>query len=448
MNSISHLEDSFYLMAKDSRSEIIGNKEKKCFLSDGILTIRSKDMNEDVKINVNEIDDVFDTSDGSTFSFGIRFDNNVYIFTAKKHVIVRKWMTALKAPRSANEIDVHTTIKAFKMISTIGRGGCGEVMLARYIPNGKLVAIKSIPKEGIGSSNSVKHAFAERNILMMAQNPFITRLLSTFQNKESFFLALEYMPGGDLAHHLAKNKFFSPFQTQIYLAEIAMALSHLHKMDIIFRDLKPSNILIDAKGHLKLTDFGLAKYLLIEDHTSSICGTYEYLAPEMIRGSNYNFAVDWWSYGVVAYQLLEGVLPFESQNLSKLYERISKSPVRFWKAIPNEAKSFIQSLLQRNPSKRLGCGELGESEIFEHPYFANIDWDKIKNKEYTMEFIPEIYKELIDDEYYTDEEKIRLNDIDYMFEKFSLNCESHVPGFSYAGQGLQSPILEGSFVVK
>lgn len=482
-NSLAHLESRFLLKTCENKEV----QNKLCFLTDTTLIIRDDDNSPpDYEIDFSLIEEVIDTSDGSTFSFAIRLidtengeensnDNKeeniktssesikqtsengsssrffrVFSFTASDLTTVRRWLTALRSGLSQNKISdndginshSNLSLKDFQLLSVIGRGFSGEVILGRYIPTGKLVALKSIPKEGIQNSNTIKHAFAERNILMQASTPFITRLLSTFQTSDSLFFVLEFVRGGDLGKYISNGKVFSEYQIRVYLAEIAVALSHLHKLGIVFRDLKPGNILIDSKGHLKLTDFGLAKYLLVEDHATSLCGTHEYLAPEMIKGASYNFAVDWWAYGVVAYQLLEGVLPFESPNLNKLYERIVRSPLRFWKPVLNDAKNLIQGLLQKNPEKRLGCSENGEGEIFEHPYFQSIDWEKIKRKEYTMEFIPELSREQMAQ--YFDGQKSIEDEEGNLFSNCSANNETHVQGFSYAGQGLESPTSEFS----
>ncbi|OHT04188.1 Protein kinase 2 [Tritrichomonas foetus] len=480
--SIAHLQT--YLLFKSCN--LTEERKKLCFLSNDILTIReNEDADPDHVIMLSSIEDIIDTSDGTSFSFALRISNNILSFSANDHIIVQKWLIALRIVYSPNELNdfkvkKHIGLKDFDLLTVIGRGFSGEVLLARYKANGKLVALKSRPKEGIlgncsssnvsndscesnesensdhngngrnnnnSNSNSInrnlKYAFAERNILMQSATPFITRLLSTFQSMDSLFYVLEFVPGGDLGYHLSHGKTFSPYQVKIYLAEIAMALSHLHKLGIVFRDLKPANILVDATGHLKLTDFGLSKYLLLENSTTSLCGTHEYLAPEMIKGASYSFAVDWWSYGIVAYQLLEGVLPFESQNLTRLYERISKSPLRIWKPIPPESKSFINGLLQKDPLKRLGCGPKGEEEIFGHPYFQNINWEKIKEKCYEMEFIPDVSREHLMRNFDCAKNLNLLNDelndtMNTMFNSCSYD-DSHIPGFSYMGQGLESP---------
>ena len=406
---------------------------KFCRLFDDFLEIHDSDQsnNPEETVKLSSINDIIDISDGSNFSFAILTDSNIYCFTSSTLNELEIWLNSLN---NNNPLSHRASLKDFHIISFLGKGYSGKVMLAKYKETEKLVALKIISKEKTLDNVAIKHALAERNILKKLCSPFITKLYSSFQTSTNLYFALEFVPGGDLGSHLANGKVFSHKQVKIYLAEIAVALSYLHKYGIIFRDLKPSNILIDSTGHLKLTDFGLAKYLLIEEQTTSLCGTHEYLAPEMIKRLSYNFAVDWWSFGVLAYQLNEGVLPFESPNLNRLYDRIAKAPLRFWKPLPNDTKSFIQSLLQKDPSKRLGCGPAGEDEIFKHPYFSDIDWDKIMKKQYQMEFIPQHFTE-------TKEEMLSDNECEdiynMMFCQNSFNSETHIPGFSYFGDEIE-----------
>ncbi|OHT16499.1 AGC family protein kinase [Tritrichomonas foetus] len=247
----------------------------------------------------------------------------------------------------------------------------------------QLVALKTINKTRLVNSTMIQRTIVERNILLQANHPFIPKLYAAFQTEHELVLALEYIGGGDLQHHLDKGEFFSPFQIKIYLAELVIALSHLHQMRIVFRDLKPSNILIAKDGNLKLTDFGLAKDLIESGHTNSLCGTHEYLAPEMIEGKLYGYAVDWWALGVIAYRLMCGVLPFHSDNLCRLYSLISKCRYRIPRTVSEDARDLITGLLQKNPNDRLQF-----EQIKEHKYFADIDWDKVYRKEYKLDFLP------------------------------------------------------------
>lgn len=281
-------------------------------------------------------------------------------------------------------------IDDFEQVACIGKGVSGTVILAKYKKNQQLYALKSIPKDRIKTMASSQRVIRERNYMLQAIHPFITRLYSSFQTCSHLYFVLEYVPGGDLNFHLNRNINLSSYQIQLYLAELVLALRHLHLLGIVFRDLKPENILIGSDGHLKLADFGFAKDLVANSTTNSFCGTYEYLAPETIKGQSSRMSVDWWALGIIAHRLILGRLPFHSDNLCRLYSMISNGKLYLPKSLDKDAKSFITQLLQTDPSQRLGCGPKGEDEILTHPFFDNIDWNSVYEKKYSMEFKPQV----------------------------------------------------------
>lgn len=353
--------------------------------------------------------------------------NTKMAFHFKSHCATRakKWIVSLTQRQPISNDEAHSELKKmtnqmmsindFIIKKKIGCGCSGNVLLAQNKQTLQHYALKSIPKNNIMKSSRLMRAMAERNILMSASHPFITKLISTFQTKDHLFLVLEFVPGGNLAYHLNRNVMFDQEIICLYLAEIATALSYLHNMGIVFRDLKPENILISEDGHLKLTDFGHAKYLMNHNYykslskvaqsnqeninsmkfnsmrrSGSLCGTYEFLAPEMIDQKGYNFAIDWWAFGILAYRLICGTLPFKNLNLERLFQMITDAPLKFYDQISPDECNFIERLLEKDPHKRLGCNsEIGEKEIFEHPYFKNINWDMVNKKQYTPSFIPE-----------------------------------------------------------
>ncbi|OHS97430.1 RAC-alpha serine/threonine-protein kinase [Tritrichomonas foetus] len=353
-----------------------------------------------------------------------------YKFKCSRSSRANKWIVALT---SRPPIVVYTpSINDFVIEKKIGSGYSGEVLLAQNIRTMKYYALKSIPKQNLMKSHRIMRTMAERNILMRASHPFITNLVSTFQTSDRLFLVLEFVSGGDLLFHMNRSVMFEDSQIKLYLAEIATALSYLHNMGIVFRDLKPSNILIGEDGHLKLTDFGHAKYLVDDKNNTckySLCGTYEYLAPEMIEQNAYTFAVDWWAFGVLAYQMICGILPFKNMNLNRLFYMIVNTPLRFMTKIDSSAQDMIEKLLIKNPSERLGCGEKGEKEIFDHPYFADIDWDLVYNKKYQPSFLPDTTKYDIVANF---EKKITSQVPEINRVSNDENCNLHVNGFSFS----------------
>ncbi|KAL4433330.1 hypothetical protein ABPG74_017434 [Tetrahymena malaccensis] len=261
----------------------------------------------------------------------------------------------------------------------IGKGSFGEVYLVEKKGSQMLYAMKVLHKSKIIRHNLTKYAMTERNVMSLTNHPFIVKLNYAFQTSDKLFLIMDYCPGGDLGEHLQKEKKFSEELVKIYLAETILALEDLHKRDVIFRDLKPDNIVLDYEGHVKLTDFGLSKEGVL-DHSSgarSFCGSVAYLAPEMLKRCGHGKAVDWYLLGVVMYELLVGIPPYYANNRDELFYNIEKAPLKIPSYLSNEARSLLKALLQRNPAKRLGSGKGDAEEIKAHPFFGDVDWNVV-----------------------------------------------------------------------
>jgi len=215
-------------------------------------------------------------------------------------------------------------------------------------------------------------------------------------------LILDLLSGGELFFHLKEEGSFSLSRARMYTAEIVSALDHLHdKLDIVYRDLKPENIVLDKDGHACLTDFGLAKTDISKQPAFTFCGTPEYLAPEILKGKGHSKGVDWWSMGCVCYEMLCGLPPFYSENVNEMYELILNKPLVFPDHVPEDARELLTQLLQRDEGKRLTDG----AKIKAHPFFKEIDWNKLERREYTPEFVPDISKDdtrYVDDEFKTE----------------------------------------------
>ena len=225
--------------------------------------------------------------------------------------------------------------------------------------------------------NLVRYARTERNVLSYTKHPFIVGLNFAFQTPEKLYLILDYCPGGDMGRLLTKEKKFPEDRAKLYLCEVLLALDDLHKRDIVFRDLKPDNIVIDEDGHAMLTDFGLSKEGILDNkQAKSFCGSVAYLAPEMLNRAGHGKSVDWYLLGVLFYEMLVGIPPYFSNNKEQLFENIKKGPLKLPHNISADAKNLIISLLNRNPLKRLGARKDAE-EIKAHPYFEDVDWEKI-----------------------------------------------------------------------
>lgn len=281
----------------------------------------------------------------------------------------------------------------FKLLKVLGRGSFGKVMQVQKITDGKVYAMKILKKRAIMARNQVEHTKAERRILETIHHPFLMRLRYAFQNKEKLYFVLDYYNGGELFFHLKNRKKFSEETARIYIGEIALALGELHSHGIIYRDLKPENVLLDEQGHVCLTDFGLAKDLKPGEKAHTFCGTPEYLAPEIVTeivtGAGHDKAVDWWSLGILLYELTVGIPPFYSNNVNDMYTKIQHGVLRFPQYLSQPCKSLIIGLLNRDPTRRLGSQNDVE-DIKSHPFFGNMCWDKLYRKEIHPPYRPKI----------------------------------------------------------
>ena len=289
----------------------------------------------------------------------------------------------------------------FEILSVIGRGFYGKVLLCRSKSSNQLIAIKTIHKNRLIRQNKAKTVFAERNVLLCSKNPFIVSMKFTFQTETKLYLGLEYIPGGELFARI-HSKRITFHDAQMYIAEIAIAINYLHSLGIIYRDLKPENILINNDGHLKLTDFGFSKYIIYEN-ANTFCGTAEFLSPEIIQRRSYGFSIDWWALGIILFEIIYGKPPFHSEtnNKSELYKQIIEDEPTFPENIPYEYEYEIENvkdlsvgLLNKNPSKRITFDQLKE-----HPFFNGMDFSIVYAKRILPDYIPKIHKSSPDEHF-------------------------------------------------
>ena len=275
----------------------------------------------------------------------------------------------------------HISPSDFECLAQLGKGSFGEVYLVRKLNSSEQYAMKVLRKERILGQNLLKYALAERNVLSTNNHPFIVKLNYSFQTSTKLFLVLEYCPNGDLAKHLTFEKRFKEPRAKFYICEVILALEDLHKRNIIFRDLKPDNVVLDKDGHCKLTDFGLSKEGMTGNiYTQSFCGSIAYLAPEMLKKQGHGKAVDWYLLGVLFYEMLVGMTPFFTTKKEDIFYNIEYGELKIPNFVSKEASELLKRLLERNPEKRLGgCGR-DAAEIKEHPYFKDVDWKKVYDK--------------------------------------------------------------------
>ena len=286
---------------------------------------------------------------------------------------------------------IKITINDFDHLKLLGTGSFGRVILVRLKFNQKLYAMKILSKNQIKQRHQEDHTKTERDLMVKINSPFVVNIKLAFQDEIRLYIVSDFMQGGDMFYHLHIKKFFSEETTKFYLIEIILALEFLHKNNMIYRDLKPENILMDEKGHIKISDFGLSKILKnMDDKAFTLCGTPQYIAPEVLKNKGYDKNIDWWSVGCFLYEMVTGHLPFLIKKGTKINTKIYDQPLKFPNGLSKEVIDLTKKLLNPNPKKRLGHGTDGAQKIKEHPFFQNVDWEKYYNKEINPPFIPEL----------------------------------------------------------
>uniref|UniRef100_A0A8C4UEX3 non-specific serine/threonine protein kinase n=2 Tax=Falco TaxID=8952 RepID=A0A8C4UEX3_FALTI len=269
------------------------------------------------------------------------------------------------------------------------------------------------------------------------RHPFLTALKYAFQTNDRLCFVMEYANGGELFFHLSRERVFTEDRARFYGAEIVSALEYLHSRDVVYRDIKLENLMLDKDGHIKITDFGLCKEGITDGATmKTFCGTPEYLAPEVLEDNDYGRAVDWWGLGVVMYEMMCGRLPFYNQDHERLFELILMEEIRFPRTLSPEAKSLLAGLLKKDPKQRLGGGPNDAKEVMEHRFFAPINWQDVVQKKLVPPFKPQVTSE-IDTRYFDDEftaQSITITPPDRYDNMGSLESDqrTHFPQFSYS----------------
>jgi serine/threonine protein kinase len=328
----------------------------------------------------------------------------------------------------------------FEPLTCLGKGSYGTVLLVRQRTTGRLFAQKQFKKATLTVHKKlIEQTKTERTILeSVNRHPFVVKLFYAFQDQEKLYLILEYAQGGELFHHLENERMFTEEVAGFYMAEMVLALDHLHRtVGVVYRDLKPENCLLDSEGHLLLTDFGLSKVAVDEDATCrSFLGTVEYMAPEVILGQEYGMAVDWWSLGALGFDLLTGAPPFNANNNAKIQEKIVKQKLVLPYYLGPDAKDLLTRLLRKEPKKRLGANMPKDLQIIKaHRFFKKIDWKKLEARELEPPIQPLITDPELAENFATDFTDLPLSPVATKkgFEDFMGSETNPFGGFSFVG---------------
>ena len=278
----------------------------------------------------------------------------------------------------------------YTQVGTIGKGSFGSVLLVKKMDTNNMLAMKVIDKETMLKKEQVRHTVQERRIMSSVSFPFLVRLVSHFQTRSSLYLVMELVRGGELFEHLRSVGKFQEEKARFYVREILVSLEYLHSLDLVYRDLKPENILLDEAGHVKITDFGFSTRMSPSTPRWTLCGTPEYLAPEVILGHGHGVGVDWWALGILVYEMCAGVPPFSSRKEEgeerqlEIYEQIISNTISFPDFFSRQLVDLITRLLCSYEENRLGVLD----SVRDHMWLRDTDWSMVVRKLINAPYIP------------------------------------------------------------
>uniref|UniRef100_A0A6V1MD63 cAMP-dependent protein kinase n=1 Tax=Heterosigma akashiwo TaxID=2829 RepID=A0A6V1MD63_HETAK len=280
------------------------------------------------------------------------------------------------------------TLDDLELLTTLGTGTFGRVRLVRYLGDTHHYALKILKKAEVIRLKQVEHTKNEIRILGMMDHPFLTKMEAFFHDESRLYVMMEYIAGGELFSYLRRVEKFPNEEARFFACEVILAFEYMHSLDIIYRDLKPENVLISTEGHIKITDFGFAK--IVTDRTWTVCGTPEYLAPEILQNVGHGKSVDWWATGILIYEMIVGFAPFFDENPLGIYQKIlsGKPPLG---NIPDKfAKLLVKGLLEKDRTKRLGCMKGGVAQIKNHKWFTNVNWQAVADLQAQPAYLPAV----------------------------------------------------------
>jgi protein kinase A len=278
----------------------------------------------------------------------------------------------------------------FELVRTLGVGSFGRVKYGKYKGDGNMYAVKFMKKHEIIKLKQVDHINAERNLMQQINHPFAVNMFGSFKDDRYVFIVMEVVTGGEMFTHLRRARKFSDEQSKFYGLIIADIFAHMHASNIIHRDLKPENILMEASGYAKLTDFGFAKIVEPGARTYTLCGTPEYIAPEVLLNKGHGKPVDWWTLGILIYEMIVGQPPFCDEEPMGIYQKILAGKIYFPKYFDKNAKALVKKLVTADLSKRYGNLKAGSDDILGHSWFKGLDLKKMEAKEMTPPYKPQV----------------------------------------------------------
>ncbi|KAG0743902.1 hypothetical protein G6F57_000587 [Rhizopus arrhizus] len=344
--------------------------------------LQEENSNDNNKIKISKIEEKQEYMNSSNYKKS--FVKPIMIQQRRNYTTVYNDQTIIQQRTNRPKLKLDD----FNISRTLGTGSFGRVHLIQSKVNGRFYAMKVLKKTEVVRLKQVEHTNNEKHILESVAHPFLVNMWGTFQDCYNLYMIMDYVPGGELFSVLRRSQRFPDHVAKFYAAEVILAIEYLHGKDMIYRDLKPENLLLDAQGHIKITDFGFAKY--VPDITWTLCGTPDYLAPEIIQSKGYGKAVDWWSLGVLIYEMLAGYPPFYDDDHLKLYEKILACKIKWPQYFDPNAKDLLKRLLTTDLTKRFGNLKAGTDDIKRHPWFTGVDFNRILARQIRAPYIPQI----------------------------------------------------------
>ncbi|TDH68928.1 hypothetical protein CCR75_007700 [Bremia lactucae] len=271
---------------------------------------------------------------------------------------------------------------------TLGTGSFGRVRFATHKATNTYWAIKILKKADIVRLQQVEHMLSEKRILVSLDHPFIVNLAGTYQDPRYLYMVLEYVVGGEFFTHLRKAGRFNTNTAKFYAAQVVSIFEYMHQQDFIYRDLKPENLLLDSNGYIKITDFGFAKRVAFKTYT--LCGTPEYIAPEVLLNKGHGKGVDWWTLGILLFEMLAGQPPFYDDDPMGIYQLVLSGKISFPRHFDRSAKGLIKRLLTADLTKRYGCLKNGVEDIKKHKFFSGMNWEDLLARKEAAPILPRV----------------------------------------------------------
>lgn len=319
----------------------------------------------------------------------VEITSNMRISSSRSSSVIETLGKETDSRRQSGEMSMN----CFRLLSVLGRGHFGKVILAQYRPTNEYFAIKALKKGDIIARDEVDSLLSEKRIFEVAnaiRHPFLVNLFACFQTDQHVCFVMEYAAGGDLMMHIHADVFTEP-RAVFYAACVVLGLQYLHENNIIYRDLKLDNLLLDTEGYVKIADFGLCKEGMgWGDRTGTFCGTPEFLAPEVLTETSYTRAVDWWGLGVLIFEMLVGESPFPGEDEGEVFDSIVNDEVRYPRTLSLESIALMRRLLRKNPERRLGSSERDAEDVKKQAFFRNVDWEQLLLRKVKPPFVPTI----------------------------------------------------------